>query len=98
MFPAPSLRCPVSISWLMSTRTRALSPWVCARIFIGSAILSSPYGLAAAPAEGDLDFARGDVVFAAGSYEGMHVRRLAELYPRDDRRIGALREIELRGE
>src|SRR5690606_7436936 len=36
--PALSLRWPVSISWLMRTRTMALPPWDCARMRIGSAM------------------------------------------------------------
>ena len=37
--PEASLRCPVSISWLIKTRTVALAPDIWARILIGSAML-----------------------------------------------------------
>src|SRR5260221_2732731 len=36
--PLASLRCPVSISWLINTLTSTLSPAIWARIFIGSAM------------------------------------------------------------
>src|ERR1700694_5983161 len=39
--PFESLRWPVSISWLISTRTSTLSPAIVARIFIGSVIIFS---------------------------------------------------------
>jgi hypothetical protein len=42
VLPEESLRWPVSISWLISTRTVTLSPAAWARMRIGSAMVFAP--------------------------------------------------------
>src|SRR5208283_3825040 len=71
--PCASLRCPLSISWLISTLTSVESPTSVARIFIGSGISAS------AAAEGDFDLLGGDVVFSVGAHQGVDVRGLRHL-------------------
>jgi hypothetical protein len=41
VLPDESLRCPVSISWLISTFTSVMPSFALARIFMGSAIFYS---------------------------------------------------------
>src|SRR5437867_3687062 len=71
--PLASLRSPVSISWLISTRTSTLSPAMLARMRIGSAISAS------APAERDLDLLCGVEVLAVGPDHRVDVGGLGHL-------------------
>src|SRR5690349_12831208 len=68
--PFESLRWPVSISWLISTRTSTLSPAIVARIFIGSAMSAS-----AAP-KGHFDFLGRVIELAVRLHERDDVRGL----------------------
>src|SRR5262245_46588486 len=80
--PLASLRCPVSIAWLISTRTSTLSPAMLARMRIASAMSAS------APAERHLDLLDGVEVLAVGLDHCVDVRGLGHLHPRGDERIG----------
>src|SRR5215813_1851223 len=88
--PFASLRWPVSISWLISTRTSTLSPVMFARMRIGSA-MSAP-----ASAERHLDLLRGVVVLAVGLDHRVDVRGLGHLHARGDEGIGAGGNVEVR--
>src|SRR5882672_3550310 len=88
--PFAFLRCPVSISWLISTRTSTLSPAMLARMRIGSAISAS------APAEGDLDLLRRVEVLAVGPDHRVDVGGLGHLHAGSDEGIGALGNLEIR--
>src|SRR5205814_1374210 len=81
--PFASLRCPVSISWLMSTLTSVESPTLLARIFIGSA-MSSP-----AAAQSDLDFLGRDIGLAVGLDQRVDLRGLRHLDAGRERRLGS---------
>src|SRR5512135_3927711 len=97
--PSGPLRCPVSIGWLISTRTSVKPLPSVARIFIGPAAMSVLLACsAAAAADGDLDFLRRGKVLAAGLGHHAHVRGLAHLDVELDERQRALHEVELGGE
>src|SRR6266545_2298122 len=87
--PFASLRWPVSMSWLISTRTSTLSPTILARMRIGSAMFLPP-----APADGDLDFLHRVIVLPVRLHQRIDVGGLAHLDPRGDEGIGALRNLE----
>src|SRR5688572_28012188 len=98
MWCRPSFICAVVIGWVISTRTSVWTaavfpPASVARIFIGPAAIS-----ASAPADGDLDLARGAVVLAARNGEHAHVRGLAHLHVELDEGQRALLEVEPAGE
>src|SRR5882672_3151687 len=88
--PLASLRSPVSISWLISTRTSTLSPAMLARMRMGSAI-SAP-----APAEGDLDLLHRVEVLAVGLHHRVDVGGLGHLHAGGDEGIGAVGDFEVR--
>src|SRR5882724_2218427 len=88
--PLGSLRWPVSISWLISTRTSTLSPAMLARMRIGSAISAS------APAESDLDLLCGVEVLAVGLDHGIDIGSLGHLHAGSDEGIGALGNLKVR--
>src|SRR2546422_1300307 len=88
--PCASLRCPVSISWLIRTLTSVESPSVVARIFIGSAMSSS------AAAQGYFNVLSGDVILAVGFDQCVDIRALRHLHARRDRRFGAGGNVEYR--
>src|SRR6266566_2328257 len=88
VWPCASLRCPVSISWLINTLTSVESPSVVARIFIGSAMSSS------ATAQGYFNVLHGNVILAVGFDQSIDVRALRHLYARRDRRFRAGGDIE----
>src|SRR5688572_18759742 len=98
MWCRPSFICAGVIGWVISTRTSVWTaavfpPASVARIFIGPAAIS-----ASAPADGDLDLARGAVVLAAGLGHHAHVRGLAHLHVQLDEGQGAFGEAEATGE
>src|SRR5258706_14736377 len=88
VWPCASLRCPVSISWLINTLTSVESPSVVARIFIGSAISSS------AATEGYFNVLPGDAILAVGLDQRVDIRALRHLNARRDRRFGAGGDVE----
>src|SRR5512140_940315 len=94
--PAASLRWPVSISWLINTRTVVLSPAAWARMRIGSAMVYLLFAdSAAAAAERDLDLFRGVEHLAVGHQRhGEDVRRLAHLDARIYVRLDGIRHVE----
>src|SRR4029078_8871013 len=102
VLPSASLRWPVSISWLISTRTIAPLPWACARMRIGSDISAAPSGSgssAAAAAERDLDFLlREQRAPVAEQGDGDHVRRLRHLHAGSDAGLDGVGELERAGE
>src|SRR6266702_5194194 len=90
--PCASLRCPVSISWLIRTLTSVESPTTFARIFIGSAISAS------ASAERHLHLLGGHKIFALRSDEREDIARLGHLDARRNRRFSAGWQLEHRRE
>src|SRR5882672_474177 len=88
--PLASLRCPVSMSWLISTRTSTLSPAMLARMRIGSAI-SAP-----APAESNLDLLHRVEVLAVGPDHRVDVGSFGHLHAGRDEGIGAVGDLEIR--
>src|SRR4029453_10153538 len=91
--PCESLRCPVSIWWLISTFTSVVSPTRLARMRIGSAMFSPS---AAAAAESNLDLFRRHVKLPVGFHQRVDIGGLRHLDPRGQRRIGAGRNVENR--
>src|SRR6185295_10572877 len=82
ILPEPSLRWPVSISWLIRIFTLTTPSRSAARILIGSAISCSLVRSAAAAAERDLDFLLRHVELAVGLDQRVDVRALADLHAR----------------
>src|SRR5688572_25297525 len=93
--PFASLRCPVSMGWRMRMRTSATSPWMLARILIGSDIfrLLVPIVLAAA-ADRDFDFLRRRIELAVRLDDRTHVRGLSHLDAHRRIAFGAVRNVE----
>src|SRR6185503_5536344 len=87
--PSGSLRWPVSIGWVISTRTSVKPPASVARIFIGPAMSAS------APADSHLDLLRRHVMLAAGLGDDAHVGGFAHLHVHLHERQRALGKIEL---
>src|SRR5574343_918552 len=94
--PLASLRWPVSISWLTRTLTSVTPSLLAARIFIGLPMFCSlnSYRLAAAAAEGDLDFLGRHEELAVRLDQGVDIGGLAHLDARLDVGFGALRQRE----
>src|SRR6185436_19310770 len=96
ILPEPSLRWPVSISWLIRIFTLTTPSRSAARILIGSAISCSLVRSAAAAAERDLDFLLRHVELAVGLDQRVDVRTLADLHPGRDIGFGARGNVEAR--